>query len=363
MDTARSAAQSVRLEGLRKEFGGSIAVKDVTLTVEPGELVTLLGPSGCGKTTTLRMIAGLLPQNGGEIYFGSSRVDHLPANRRNVGLVFQNYALFPHMTVSQNIAFGLRMRHWERERTATRVAELLALVRLEGLGDRKPSQLSGGQQQRVAVARALAFHPNLVLLDEPLSNLDAKLREQVRLDLRDIQRETHQTTIFVTHDQDEALVMSDRVVLMNTGVIEQVADPRHLYLRPQTEFAARFIGANNLLAGRVVEGAVVVDGIEGAFGSYSVPDGAIDESVWLCVRPENIDFFAQPPVGSSPNPRVGATVADMVFQGSSVLVDLDVRGVGVMRAEKSAILVGDIKVGDSIEVGFGEAHIVARTAA
>ena len=210
-----TGSQPVHLSSVVKKFGPLYAVREFSLDVEAGEFVTLLDPSGCGKTTTLRMIAGLLVQDSGEIRFGSRRVDMLPSNKRNIGLVFQNYALFPHMTVAENVGFGLRMRGWSRARQREKVDEFLALVRLEGLGGRKPGQLSGGQQQRVAVARALAFDPDLVLLDEPLSNLDAKLREQVRLDLRAIQRRAGQTTIFVTHDQVEALVMSDRVVLMN----------------------------------------------------------------------------------------------------------------------------------------------------
>jgi ABC-type Fe3+/spermidine/putrescine transport system ATPase subunit len=237
MDVAARApmsSQSVHLDHVLKKFGMFVAVRDLSLDVEAGEFVTLLGPSGCGKTTTLRMIAGLMPQDGGEIRFGTRRVDLLPANERNVGLVFQNYALFPHMTVAENVGFGLRMRGWSRARQQAQVAQYLALVRLDELADRKPGQLSGGQQQRVAVARALAFDPDLVLLDEPLSNLDAKLREQVRLDLRAIQRQAGQTTIFVTHDQVEALVMSDRVVLMNQGDIEQIGPPQELYTRPAT---------------------------------------------------------------------------------------------------------------------------------
>lgn len=360
-----NGSTSVGLRGIRKVFGELVAISDMSLTIEAGEFVTFLGPSGCGKTTTLRMIAGLLSQDGGEIHFGDRRVDQLPSNRRNVGLVFQNYALFPHMTVSENIAFGLRMRHWKRPAVLSRVSELLGLVRLDGLGERKPSQLSGGQQQRVALARALSFHPNLVLLDEPLSNLDAKLREQVRLDLRDIQRQTGQTTIFVTHDQDEALVMSDRVVLMNDGVIEQVAAPEHLYVRPETEFAARFLGANNLLPGKLTVGAdgshVVVDGIREPLTGFSLPEQTLcaGAPVWVCIRPESVDFPSDTDVLTL-GPRMTATVTDLVFQGASVLVDLNVGGVGALRAEKPAAAISHIRIGASVAVHFSETHLVAR---
>ena len=286
-----STSQSVHLEHVMKKFGAYVAIRNLSLDVAAGEFVTLLGPSGCGKTTTLRMIAGLMPQDGGEIRFGSRRVDLLPANKRNVGLVFQNYALFPHMTVAENVGFGLRMRGWSKEKQRQRVEEFIALVRLDGLGGRKPGQLSGGQQQRVAVARALAFNPDLVLLDEPLSNLDAKLREQVRLDLRAIQRRAGQTTIFVTHDQVEALVMSDRVVLMNQGAIEQIGPPQALYTSPATEFAARFIGANNLIPGHYLGGDTArADGVPLTVttGSRAAGVTQANQPVWICVRPEQI---------------------------------------------------------------------------
>ena len=317
-------SQPVHLDRVLQRFGDFVAVRDLSLEVDAGEFVTLLGPSGCGKSTTLKIIAGLLPQDGGEIRFGARRVDMLPANRRNVGLVFQNYALFPHMTVAENIAFGLRMRRWPKARRDRRVDELLSLVRLDGMGARKPGQLSGGQQQRVAVARALAFEPDLVLLDEPLSNLDAKLREQVRLDLRNIQRQAGQTTIFVTHDQTEALVMSDRVVLMNHGVIEQVGEPQALYESPATEFAARFIGANNLLAGTLKavgpSSAAVVPGLETPIAASSRAPGVDSpgQAVWTCIRPEQlgVERAGRMPRAAGPG-HLPARVVDVVFQGTS----------------------------------------------
>ena len=365
----KTGSQPVSLEAVTKRFGEFYAVRDITLRVEAGEFLTLLGPSGCGKSTTLKIIAGLMPQDGGRICFGSRRVDMLPANKRNVGLVFQNYALFPHMTVRENIAFGLRMRGWTRAAQADRVRDLLALVRLEGLGDRKPGQLSGGQQQRVAVARALAFGPDLVLLDEPLSNLDAKLREEVRLDLRDIQRRARQTTIFVTHDQVEALVMSDRIVLMNRGVIEQVGSPRELYATPETEFAARFVGANNLLPGTFLSDGngprARAAGLEGPIAANTVASGvgAPDQEVWVCVRPEQIGVER-----ASESPRHAglasfvARVSDMVFQGTSILIDFQWEGITHVRAERPPEEVAALHPGDEVRLTILGCHLVPRSA-
>jgi ABC-type Fe3+/spermidine/putrescine transport system ATPase subunit len=363
MTRIRNGSQPVSLDRVTKRFGDFYAVRNLSLDVAAGEFVTLLGPSGCGKTTTLKMIAGLTPQDGGEIRFGARRVDMLPANKRNVGLVFQNYALFPHMTVNENIAFGLRMRGWGRAAQAARVAELLSLVRLEGLGDRKPSQLSGGQQQRVAVARALAFGPDLVLLDEPLSNLDAKLRDEVRLDLRDIQRRAQQTTIFVTHDQIEALVMSDRIILMNQGIIEQIGSPRDLYAAPSTEFAARFVGANNLVPGVLVSSggeiaATTPDIDVPILASTAAPDvNAKGQSVWICIRPEQLSLARSAGNGSA---CFKAIVTDVVFQGTSILVDLERPGIGHLRSERPHEEVAGIHPGENVSLRILGCHLVPR---
>lgn len=354
-------ARPVRLANLHKRFGDFVALKQMSLEIEAGEFLTFLGPSGCGKTTTLKIIAGLLTQESGEIYFGDRRIDTLPPNKRNIGLVFQNYALFPHMTVRENIAFGLRMRRWPASRQAERVEEMLALVRLQGMGDRKPEQLSGGQQQRVAVARALAFSPDLVLLDEPLSNLDAKLREEVRLDLRNIQRQSRQTTVFVTHDQVEALVMSDRIVLMNGGHIEQIGSPKQLYDEPATEFAARFVGANNLVPGRLeVTGddtAARTDNDTHIALDTVAGGAAAGEQIWICIRPEHIRISLEDRGGSG----AGATVRDVIFQGTSVLVDLESEGLGTVRAEIPARDVAGIHPGQQVTASVTAAHAVPRT--
>jgi iron(III) transport system ATP-binding protein len=243
----------VRLEHVTKKFsGGVIAVNDVSFSVPAGQLVTLLGPSGCGKTTTLRLIAGLEQVDDGAIYLGERAVTNLPPHERGIGMVFQSYALFPHMTVYENIAYGLEIAHAAREQIDDDVRWALELVNLTGLAKRYPAQLSGGQQQRVALARALVLRPQVLLLDEPLSNLDAKLRKQMREEIRTLQTELHATTIYVTHDQSEALAISDTVVLMRQGVIEQMGTPTELYERPRSRFVADFVGETNFLPARVL---------------------------------------------------------------------------------------------------------------
>jgi putative spermidine/putrescine transport system ATP-binding protein len=246
----------IELESVSKRYGDFHAVRDFSLAIEQGELVVLLGPSGCGKTTTLRMIAGFVPVTSGRVRLGGRDVTNLPPHRRNTGLVFQGYALFPHLTAAENVAFGLEMRRLPDAVVREKVARALKLVRLEGLGDRLPRQLSGGQQQRVALARALVIEPDALLLDEPLSNLDAKLREEVRVEIRQLQRALGLTTVMVTHDQDEALAMADRLVVMSAGAIQQIGTQRDLYERPRNRFVAGFVGRTNFLRGQLVEAGV-----------------------------------------------------------------------------------------------------------
>lgn len=252
----------LHLEGLEKRYGDHVAVTSVSLTIRDGEFVSLLGPSGCGKTTILRMVAGLIVPTGGRIWIDDREVTQLPTNRRNVGLVFQSYALFPHMTVFENVAFGLRRQGVNGSQLRQRVEEALANVRLTGYGDRYPHQMSGGQQQRVAVARSIAPRPSILLFDEPLSNLDASLRDEMQIELKRLQREVGITTLFVTHDQGEALSMSDRVCVIADGHVQQFATPEEIYHRPATGFVARFIGRPNRLKGRRVGN----DGVELAGG-------------------------------------------------------------------------------------------------
>lgn len=272
----------VTIEGIVKRFEGQAAVNGVSLTVESGELFTLLGPSGCGKTTLLRMLAGFYQQDEGDLRFGDRLVNDVPAHLRNTGMVFQNYAVFPHMSVFDNVAYGLKARKVSGQELQKRVMEALAMVKLADLKDRQPNQLSGGQQQRIALARALVIQPQLLLMDEPLSNLDAKLRIEMRTEIRRLQREFGITTIYVTHDQEEALAISDRIAVMNAGRVEQVGPPREIYFSPQTVFVAGFIGTTNLLPGTVENGQALYAGTP--VRPVSVPNG----NCTIAVRPEVI---------------------------------------------------------------------------
>ena len=244
-----SDSHALTLEGLSKQFGTQTAVDTVNLNVRPGELIVLLGPSGCGKTTTLRMIAGFVPPSEGDIRVDGNSIVNLPAHRREMGIVFQSYALFPHLTVTRNIAFGLEMRRMPAPAIEARTAEMLRLVKLETFAQRLPRQLSGGQQQRVALARALAIHPRVLLLDEPLSNLDAALRQEMAREIRILQQRGGITTIMVTHDQTEAMAMADRLVVMHEGRVQQIGTPEQVHSRPANPFVARFIGGSNTVTG------------------------------------------------------------------------------------------------------------------
>ena len=244
---------NILLKDLVKRFGSLEAVSHISLEIQDGELFTLLGPSGCGKTTLLRLIGGFHKPDQGEIFFGEKPVAPIPPYERNIGMVFQNYALWPHMTIFDNVAYGLKLRKFAREDISSKVSHTLHLVNLSGLEKRYPGQLSGGQQQRVALARALVLNPDVLLLDEPLSNLDAKIRVQVRAEIRKLQKELGITTIYVTHDQEEALTLSDRIAVIDHGKVQQVGAPRALYAKPENPFVADFIGINNLIPGEVRE--------------------------------------------------------------------------------------------------------------
>lgn len=277
----------VQIIGLRKTFGPTVAVDDFSLTVAEGEFVALLGPSGCGKTTVMRMIAGITDPDQGQITLSGQRIDALMPERRHVGLVFQSYALFPHMSVARNVAFGLKMRRQTAGQIAVKVAETLALVDMSSYAERLPRELSGGQQQRVALARAIAIEPRLLLLDEPLSNLDAKLREQLRDDLKALQRRLGITTIHVTHDQSEAMALADRVVVMNAGAIVEVGTPRDLYQTPKTRFTAQFLGHTNIIPARVQFGHMITPWGQ-LLGAAPLGAGAVQ----LSVRPEDLGLAA-----------------------------------------------------------------------
>jgi spermidine/putrescine transport system ATP-binding protein len=279
-----------------KKFGDFTAVDDINMVIEDGEFFSMLGPSGCGKTTTLRMIAGFEQPTLGELYIHGQQVAGIPPHKRPVNTVFQNYALFPHMTVFQNVAFGLEMKKVAKKEIERRVGEVLELVQLPHLRDRRPKQLSGGQQQRVALARALVNRPEVLLLDEPLGALDLKLRKAMQLELKQIQAEVGITFIYVTHDQEEALTMSDRIAVMDAGIVQQVGAPRDIYEHPYNRFVADFIGETNFLAGQVAElgDLTTVDlGNLPVLGSADGRSLALQQSVTLAIRPEKINLYPQ----------------------------------------------------------------------
>ena len=342
----------LELENLSKQYGATTAVSDVSLDVRDGEFLVLLGPSGCGKTTTLRMIAGFIAPSAGRVRLGGQDITTLPPWKRNAGMVFQSYALFPHLTVAQNVAFGLEMRRLPKSAIPARVAEALRLVRLDGFAERLPRQLSGGQQQRVALARALVIRPDVLLLDEPLSNLDAKLRETVRIEIRELQHQLGITTVMVTHDQEEALIMADRLVVMSDGSVRQVGTQRDLYERPADRFVAGFVGRSNLLAGAVVgsgrfrtEGGLTIACRERALGP-----GVI------ALRPERLALGA---AAIGLENRFPGTVELVSYLGSSI--DVHVR---VSAADRVLVNLpnhadgAQPAAGDRIDVGWSASAAV-----
>jgi putative spermidine/putrescine transport system ATP-binding protein len=314
-DPARTAVE-VHMDGLSRHYGSVVALDKLDLTVQAGELVALLGPSGCGKTTTLRLLAGLEDADSGHITVGGRDITRLPASKRDMGMVFQAYSLFPHMTVRQNVAFGLRLRRVSAQQRDRRALEMLELVGLDTQADRYPHQISGGQQQRVALARALAIEPQVLLLDEPLSALDAKVRAQLRDQIRRIQLEVGITTLFVTHDQEEALAIADRVGVMRDGRIEQLAPPTDVYSRPATAFVAEFVGLSNRLAGTVSGGSVTVRGRDLPLVDQSIPAG----SVTALVRPEAVTLASDSAAESGP--LVGTVIAT-TFLGATSRITVD----------------------------------------
>ncbi|MBK1868692.1 ABC transporter ATP-binding protein [Aestuariivirga sp. YIM B02566] len=315
--TARVAGREMRVEAVSKKFGQAVAVDDVTLGISAGEFVSLLGPSGSGKSTLLMIIAGFEQPDSGELFLGGERLTDIPPHRRNFGHVFQKYALFPHMTAAENIAFPLKMRGIEKAKRGPMVANALERMRLSALGERLPHQLSGGQQQRVALARAIVFQPALLLMDEPLGALDKKLREEMQIEIKQIQRELGITVVFVTHDQDEALSLSDRVAVINQGGLSQFATPRELYDRPSSRFVADFVGDNNFFPGQLIatagrKGQVKLDG--GKVLAGQLPEGksiALGAKVEIAVRPEAVSL------NSKPDSRVSGTLIDVQFTGGT----------------------------------------------
>ena len=333
-----------------KRFGATIAVDGATLDVADGELFTLLGPSGCGKTTLLRLLAGFYTPDDGEIRFGTRRVERLPPYERNIGMVFQNYALWPHMTVRANVTYGLRLRKLPASEIARRLEDGLRQVNLVGLQDRYPGQLSGGQQQRVALARALVLNPDILLLDEPLSNLDAKIRVQVRGEIRRLQQALGITTVYVTHDQEEALSLSDRIAVMREGRIQQVAEPRALYERPANRFVADFVGTNNFIPGVCKEreaGGILVETSLGLVHGRLADGITAGTPCVLAVRPENVTL------GSAGDNVFEGRVVVASYLGNTLRYDVEtVPGLVLTVDVHDAWHHRPLAVGQAVHVGF-----------
>jgi putative spermidine/putrescine transport system ATP-binding protein len=312
--TAAQSALPISMRGITKRYGTVSVLADLDLDVAPGEFLTLLGPSGSGKTTLLMILAGFVRANAGSVKVGGEEIITMPPHKRNIGMVFQNYALFPHMNVFQNIAFPLKQRRVRADETAAKVTRALDLVQLSGLDDRRVDQLSGGQRQRVALARAIVFEPRIVLMDEPLSALDKSLREHMQIELRGLHRRLGMTTVYVTHDQREAITMSDRIAVMNNGRIEQLDRPEALYARPKTKFVASFIGESNFIPVECRDGAAWYDG-QRLQTTSELPSAG---QHWLVARPEKVRV-----AGSASNLNganvLQATVRDVVYQGDSFL--------------------------------------------
>ncbi|MBC8108822.1 MAG: ABC transporter ATP-binding protein [Anaerolineae bacterium] len=319
---------SVRIDHLRKHFGATVALAGIDLEIAGGELFFLLGPSGCGKSTLLRIIAGLLAPDSGSVYFDNRDVTNLPTEKRNAVMCFQSYALWPHMSVRENIRFGLAVRKLDKAHQDVRIAEVLRLVQMENLGERKPNQLSGGQQQRVALARALAVRPDCLLLDEPLSNLDATLRQEMRSEIRRICKAAGLTTIYVTHDQKEALSVADRIAVMKDGKLMQVGSPGELYHRPTSAFVAAFLGGTNLLSGRIVEQNHETASIDTSAGRVIAKLNSplqTSQDVILSIRPEQLQFVRNGSMNAKQNRLVGTPI-EMTFLGEATEHLLQVNG-------------------------------------
>ena len=350
--------KGVQIDHVTKKFGDVLGVSELSITIQPGEFFTFLGPSGCGKTTTLRMIAGFYYPTSGKIYFDRQDVTTLQPNKRNIGMVFQNYALFPHMTVNENIAFGLEIRKYSKAEITEKVNRIRGLVHLGPYGQRKINELSGGQQQRVALARALVIEPDILLLDEPLSNLDAKLREETRFEIKRIQSELGVTTIYVTHDQTEAMTMSDRIMVMENGFIKQIGTPQEIYQKPDNRFVATFIGETNLLPMRIVsidgdtvlaqnENGLVLQGTKDNFAKGLQAN--VSDPIYVSIRPES--FRNEP----SENTVIGK-IQFVEFTGLSVNYGINVNGT-MLKA--MIINAGSSlkQVGDEIKLHIPPSHL------
>ncbi len=348
----------VQFKNVNKFYGTQAAVEDLDLAIDAGQFVTLLGPSGCGKSTTLRMLGGFEDPTSGEIYLDGKPISHLPPNRRNVNIVFQDYALFPHLSVMRNIAFGLELKGLAQDAIHRRVTELLSLVSLADYAERMPAQLSGGQRQRVALMRALAPDPNVLLLDEPLSALDAKLRQQMQIELKSIQQKTGKTFLFVTHDQEEALTMSDVIVVMNKGRIEQMGGPDELYARPRSRFVADFIGRSNFIEGKVVsvsgniasldwQGNIIHADVNGT-------SPATGKVVTVALRPEALYCLTEKPEGRL---ALKGRITGRVFKGAHTSLTVTLENGTSLLVQLDPVALSHID-GDDVWIGWRERDAV-----
>ena len=346
---------SVRFENVQKSYDGeTLVVKDLNLDIPRGEFLTMLGPSGSGKTTTLMMLAGFEPATHGQIFLNDRPINDVPPHKRGIGMVFQNYALFPHMSVAENLAFPLKVRKLPAAEVKEKVGRVLEMVELPGFGDRRPSQLSGGQQQRVAVARALVFDPDLILMDEPLGALDKQLREQMQYEIKHIHENLGVTVIYVTHDQSEALTMADRIAVFNDGVIQQLSTPDELYEKPANSFVAQFIGENNRLSGTVrkIDGNVCMVELDGGgtVSAEKVNVGGVGARATLSIRPERIELA--PKKGSMTN-NLPARIEELIYLGDHIRVRMS-----VSRTDNFVVKVRNaagrpaLSVGEELNVGW-----------
>ena len=344
------------LRVLEKVYGDVTVIENLSLTVPDGALFTLLGPSGCGKTTLLRMIAGFNSIEGGDFYFGDNRINNMEPSKRNIGMVFQNYAIFPHLTVRDNVAFGLKQKKATKEKVVAETDKYLKLMQIDEYRDRKPDQLSGGQQQRVALARALAVNPDVLLMDEPLSNLDAKLRVDMRQAIREIQREVGITTVYVTHDQEEAMAISDSIAVMNQGRIQQVGRPKELYHRPKNEFVASFIGRTNIIQANLKhDGTTAL--LEFSTG-YRMPlpilNNVADQPVHVSIRPEELIRTA--------DGDIDAQITDSVYLGMDTEYFVDLPFAKKIHVSEESSLTEDLGEGDHIKLKINAQKINVFTA-
>jgi iron(III) transport system ATP-binding protein len=351
---------SIRLDALVRTFGTVRAVDDISLTIADGEFFTLLGPSGCGKTTLLRMIAGFCDVERGGIWFDDKRIDQLPAHQRNIGMVFQNYAIFPNLTVAQNVAYGLNARKVDRREIDRRVAEALAMVQLPDHGTRWPHEMSGGQLQRVAIARSLVIKPAVLLFDEPLSNLDAQLRTHMRVEIRQLQKSLGLTAVYVTHDQEEALAISDRIAVLRGGKIEQVGSPEAIYRTPETAFVGSFMGATNMLSGVVGASDATASRVTAGGAELQVAGraGAPGDRVLLSIRPETLRVLEPAAAG----PRLGVRLTLREFLGPiqrlhATLPDGTAIRVAALGSQELRAVPGD-----ELALGYDPAQIIAYPA-